>query len=216
VVPAPATPGEAREIDEVVRLARDGTATGNWPDSVKRTPPALIEAEIRRHEAAMAPATVAEIRDVLATFVVRTTSPPGDVDALEDAIAATIAGLLKFPRRIFHDAHRRVEDKWRGRNGRLPGIGDFRDAVRTELFEVENYRRLLKQGLSRLATATTDFSDSERTRRHREAEARRKAEEHEALRRAAEKQNGRTPDEIAARETTLFRPEGKKRPREPL
>ncbi len=166
----------------------------------------MIEAEIRRHEAAMTPATVAEIRDALATYVVRTTDLPGDQAALEDAMAATMAGLLEIPRRMFFDAHRRVNDKWHAGKSRMPGVADFRNAVRTELFEAENYRRLLKQGLARLGTAATDFSDSERTRLHREAQARKKAEEREALRRAVE----RPPGEVMA--PGLFRPEGKKRP----
>jgi len=187
--PAPATPAEAREIDEVVRLTGDGLTVQHWPDAAKRTPPAVIEAEIRRHEAAMAPATVAEIRDALATYVVRTTDLPGDQAALEDAMAATLAGLLEIPRRMFFDAHRRVNDKWHGGKSRMPGVADFRNAVRTELFEAENYRRLLKQGLARLGTAATDFSDSERTRLHREAQARKKAEERDALRRAVERQD---------------------------
>jgi hypothetical protein len=90
------------------------------------------------------------------------------------------------------------------------------------MFKVENRLRLLKLGQTRLGTASTDWSESERTRRFRETEAQTKEAEREALRRAAAKDTspnaalrkvaGRSPDEVVAEDPGLFRPESKKRP----
>jgi hypothetical protein len=183
----PATPAEARAVDEVVRLTSDGLAVAQWPDVARKTDPALVRDAIQRQITTMAGASVEEVRRVLAYYFGRVTQLPSDPEALEDAIVADMLELMQIPRRILFTAHRRVRRKWHSGKQRMPCAGDFRATVTTELFEAENYLRLLKQGYTRLHTASIDLNASEFTRRNREAAARKKAEEWEALRAAANK-----------------------------
>jgi hypothetical protein len=162
--PVPATPEETRRIEWLLRLTRDGTPVTQWPDEAKQATPALIRDAIVRQMAAMAGATVDEVRRTLAFYLSCIPDPATDFNALEAALASDLLDLMQIPRALLFMAHRRVRQQWHGGRTRLPSVADFRNAVATELCEMENHFRLLKQGFTRLHTAAVDWNDSERTR----------------------------------------------------